>query len=82
MQIKADQLASRLKQATLPLIWISGDETLLVQEACDTVRQSARAQGYAEREVMDAGSNISSSFLPEAANLPVLTTAPSIRVIL
>ena len=55
MQIKAEQLAQRLKQQSLPLVWISGDETLLVQEACDQVRQFAREQGYSEREVIDAG---------------------------
>ncbi len=57
MQIKADQLAAKLKQNALPLIWISGDEPLLVQEACDTVRQFAREQGFTEREVLDAGAN-------------------------
>lgn len=57
MQIKPDQLAARLKQNALPLIWISGDEPLLVQEACDSVRAFARAQGFTEREVLDAGAN-------------------------
>jgi DNA polymerase-3 subunit delta len=57
MQIKPDQLAAKLKQNSLPLVWISGDEPLLVQEACDTVRQFAREQGFTEREVLDAGAN-------------------------
>lgn len=55
MQIKAEQLSQRLKQQNVPFIWISGDDTLLVQEACDLVRQHAREQGFTEREVMDAG---------------------------
>ena len=55
MQTKPEQLAQRLKQQSLPLVWISGDETLLVQEACDIVRQFAREQGFTEREVIDAG---------------------------
>lgn len=55
MQTKPEQLAQRLKQQSLPLVWISGDETLLVQEACDLVRQFAREQGFNEREVIDAG---------------------------
>jgi DNA polymerase-3 subunit delta len=57
MQIKPDQLASKLKQNQLPMVWISGDEPLLVQEACDSVRQFAREQGFTEREVFDAGAN-------------------------
>jgi len=57
MQIKPDQLAAKLKQNSLPMIWISGDEPLLVQEACDIVRAHAREQGFTEREVLDAGTN-------------------------
>ncbi len=55
MQIKIEQLSQRLKQQLPALLWISGDETLLVQEACDLVRKFAREQGYSEREVIDAG---------------------------
>jgi hypothetical protein len=55
MQIKPEQLSQRLKPQTGPFVWISGDETLLVQEACDLVRRHAREQGFTEREVMDAG---------------------------
>lgn len=54
MQIKPDQLAQRLQQNSLPLVWISGDEPLLVQEACDTVRAFAREQGFGERQILEA----------------------------
>ncbi|MES2624874.1 MAG: DNA polymerase III subunit delta [Pseudomonadota bacterium] len=57
MIIKPEQLSARLKQGSHALIWISGDESLLVQEACDVVREFARNQGFGEREVMDAGAN-------------------------
>jgi len=57
MQIKPEQLAQRLKQQSVPLVWISGDESLLAQEACDIVRKFAREQGFTEREVIDAGAN-------------------------
>lgn len=57
MQIKPDQLPARLKQNSLPLIWISGDDPLLIQETCDSVRQFAKAQGCSEREVLDVGPN-------------------------
>ena len=54
MQVKAEQLNTRLKQELPPFIWIAGDETLLVQEACDAVRTQARNLGFDEREVLDA----------------------------
>jgi DNA polymerase-3 subunit delta len=66
--IKPEQLSARLKQASHPLVWISGDESLLVQEACDVVREFARNNGYGEREVMDAGANFNWNQLLTAGN--------------
>lgn len=51
MQIKAEQLAANLRQQLLSVYFVSGDEPLLVQEACDQIRTAARAQGCSEREV-------------------------------
>src|SRR5687768_8268946 len=68
MQIKLDQLAAKLKQNSLPMIWISGDEPLLVQEACDAVRKHAREQRFSEREVLDAGANFNRNQLLESSN--------------
>ncbi len=74
MQIKPDQLAARLKQNTLPLVWIAGDEPLLVQESCDTVREFARAQGFTEREVLDVGANFNwNQFLASGASLSLFS---------
>src|SRR5687768_15566637 len=68
MIIKLEQLSSRLKQGQHALVWISGDEALLVQEACDVVREFARNQGFGEREVMEAGANFNWSQLLTASN--------------
>jgi len=68
MQIKAEQLAQRLKQNQLPLVWISGDDPLLVQEACDTVREFARAQGFGERQVLEAGNGFDWNLLLASGN--------------
>lgn len=68
MIIKADQLSIRLKQLQLPLVWISGDEPLLVQESCDAVRKFTRTQGYTEREVIDAGKSFDWNQLLAASN--------------
>ncbi len=49
MQLPAAQLASHLGKGLRSLYVLHGDETLLVQEAADTLRAAARAQGYGER---------------------------------
>ena len=53
MQIRAEQLESGLQKQLPPVIFISGEETLLVNEAADSVRRHARKQGYSDRQVFD-----------------------------
>ena len=57
MQVKPEALSRQLAGSLAPVYLISGDETLLVEEACDAVLAAARAQGYSERSVLhvDAG---------------------------
>lgn len=54
--IRLESLDAALRKAQasdLPtLVWVAGDEALLVLEAGDAVRQTARALGYQEREVL------------------------------
>ena len=51
MRLRADQLERNLAQGLAPVYLISGDETLLVQEAADAVRSACRKQGFSERQV-------------------------------
>jgi DNA polymerase-3 subunit delta len=51
MQVRADDLGSQLQGGLRPVYLVSGDETLLVEEACDLVIAAARDQGYLERSV-------------------------------
>jgi DNA polymerase III subunit delta len=55
MQIKAEQLAAHLQQASSkglrPIYTVWGDEPLLAQEAGDLLRVAARKLGYIERQV-------------------------------
>lgn len=51
MKVNLPQLAATLRKAPLPAWLVSGDEPLLVQEACDSIRAAARAQGFSERIV-------------------------------
>lgn len=68
MQIKAEQLLSQLEKKPVPLVWIAGDETLLVQEACDSVRHFARQQGFTDREVYTVQNNFDWHTLLQSGN--------------
>ncbi len=54
MQLRQEQLANQIKKQLQPVYLVSGDEPLLVQEACDLIRSQAREQGCTDREVIDA----------------------------
>lgn len=49
MQIAANQLGQHLQRGLKSLYTLHGDEPLLQQEALDTIRATARAQGFSER---------------------------------
>ncbi len=53
-RLRPEQLDQSLAQGIPPILLISGEEPLLVQESADKVRQAARAQGYSERELYHA----------------------------
>lgn len=52
MKLPAYKLNGQLQQGLAPIYWISGDEPLQHQEACDAIRARCRAAGIEEREVM------------------------------
>lgn len=54
MQVRADQLGSHLAGTLEPVYLVHGDDPLLTMEACQAVRDAARAQGYSEREYYTA----------------------------
>ncbi len=49
MQLAANQLQAHLQKGLRSLYTLHGDEPLLIQEAADTIRATARAQGFTER---------------------------------
>ena len=55
MLMRPEQLATHLQKAISPLYLLHGDEPLLVIEAGDAIRASARRQGFTEREVIIVG---------------------------
>lgn len=54
MKLNAGQLSKHLQGQLAPVYVVSGDEPLLCQEACDSIRNAARAQGFTERTVLHA----------------------------
>jgi len=51
MRLKAEQLDNALTSPLKPVYLVYGDETLLVEEAADKIRQAARQAGATDREV-------------------------------
>ena len=51
MQLALPQLQAHLQKGLRSLYALHGDEALLVQEAADAIRATARQQGYTERSV-------------------------------
>jgi len=68
VQVKPEQVLSELTNKIPPVIWVAGDETLLVQESCDQIRKFAQAQGFSEREVYTVHSGFDWNILLESSN--------------
>lgn len=70
MQIKLHDLAGQLRGGLARSYLICGDETLLVEEACDDVLRAAREQGYGERSVLFADARFNwNDLLQDAASM-------------
>ena len=55
MQIRANALRQRLQSADLPSVFfVTGDEQLLVEEACDAIVEAAKGRGFDERTLFEA----------------------------
>ena len=68
MRITTEQLQQHLARELKSLYTVFGDETLLALEASDRIRAKARAEGYAEREVLTADSGFKWTELAFAGN--------------
>jgi len=70
MKIKPEQLARTLKSQPRPVVWLSGDEPLLLQESADLLRQHYRHEGFLEREIFPVDKGFSwDEFLQASGNL-------------
>ena len=67
-KLRPEQLGQALNKSLAPIYLVSGDEPLLVQEACDQIRAAARSQGFGERELYHADASFDWTQLLSAAN--------------
>jgi DNA polymerase-3 subunit delta len=51
MNLNQQQLHNHLQQSLKPIYIVSGDEPLLLQETCDSIRATSKQQGFIEREI-------------------------------
>ncbi|MBV1915901.1 MAG: DNA polymerase III subunit delta [Pseudomonadales bacterium] len=51
MKLDLQQLPAHLQKSLQPIYLICGDETLLVDEACDQIRDTAKQNGYDDRQI-------------------------------
>ncbi len=68
MKIRQDQLSGLLAKGLAPCYLVSGDDPLLVMEACDEIRAAARKAGVEERELFHAEAGFDWRHLLEEAN--------------
>ena len=67
-KLRPEQLGGAVKKQLAPVYMVFGDETLLVQEACDQIRAGARAAGFLERELYHNESSFDWNQVLAAAN--------------
>ncbi|MFI0473962.1 DNA polymerase III subunit delta [Halomonas sp. HMF6819] len=76
MKVFADQLGGQLAKKLPRAVIVAGDEPLQHRDACDAVRQAARAAGIEEREVLDVEPNFAwGRLLETASNLSLFATS-------
>lgn len=68
MKINHSQLSTILAQGLASTYLVSGDEPLLVQEACDEIKASAKRAGFDERELFHADAGFNWNALRDEAN--------------
>jgi DNA polymerase-3 subunit delta len=81
MVIKPDQLPAHLSKSLAPVYLVAGSEPLLVQESRDRIIRAAQQQGFAERNVHEAGRNFDWGLLGEDASELSLFSSRKILVI-
>lgn len=82
MKLKSQQLQQTLAQGLSPIYLISGDESLLAQEAADTIRSEAKKQGFLSRELfhVEGASSIWQDIQLEANSMSLFSDQKVIEI--
>ncbi|GAA5524041.1 DNA polymerase III subunit delta [Microbulbifer aestuariivivens] len=81
MRLNPRQLSQSLNKGLAPIYVVSGDEPLLIQECCDSIRAAARQQGFSERELLHAENNFDwGQLLASAGSLSLFAEKKLIEV--
>jgi DNA polymerase-3 subunit delta len=54
VKARIETLSGLLARSLAPVYWVSGDEPFQLDQACNMIRDAAKAQGYSERQVFHA----------------------------
>jgi DNA polymerase-3 subunit delta len=68
LKIHGNQLAQQLKGTLHAIYWVAGDDTLLCQEAADSIRLACQQQDFKEREIWHVDNSIAWDELLLSAN--------------
>ena len=76
MQVRANQLDRHLAGGDFPVVYlVTGDEQLLVEEACDAIMAAAKASGFDERTLFEAAPRAPwHDLFADAANLSLFAS--------
>ncbi len=81
MKLRLDQLQGQLRKGLSPVYIVAGDEPLQVEEACDTIRKTARDAGYTDRVVHHIEPNFNwQEILEEANSLSLFSSQQLIEI--
>lgn len=79
MKIQQEKISISLnKEGLLPIYVVSGDEPLLIQDTCDTIRKACRDQGFNERIVFEVDGKFNWSIFTDETNSLSLFSAQKI----
>ncbi len=75
MNVRPDQLVSKLLNTVYPVYMVAGDEPLQQMESLDLIRGFLRKQGFSEREVLDVDAKFDwQQLLDEAASMSLFAS--------
>ena len=67
-KLRPEQLNAATAKQLAPIYIVTGDEPLLIQESCDTIRAAARKAGFIERDLFHADNHFDWSQVLASAN--------------